>query len=104
MSKSAITTIEPIHPGEILKEEFLEPLGMSLRALARHINVKPNRVSQIVKGERSITTDTAVRLGRAFNTTPQFWMNLQQDYDLRVHGADLVVASEVEQIKALEYA
>jgi addiction module HigA family antidote len=78
-----------IHPGEILLEEFMEPLGLSRNALARELLVPPNRISKIVKGERSITADTAHRLARYFNTTPEFWMNLQVEYDLREHSSDL---------------
>jgi addiction module HigA family antidote len=76
--------MRPIHPGEILHEEFLRPLDMSARTLAGLIHVPPNRVSTIVSGERDITPDTALRLGRAFDTSPEFWLNLQQAHDLRV--------------------
>lgn len=72
-----------IHPGEHLQEE-LEELAMSAAALARQIDVPPNRISQIVKGERDITADTAMRLGHFFGTSAQFWMNLQSLYDLRI--------------------
>ena len=70
-----------IHPGEILKCEFLEPLEITDYALAKAIGVQQTRISMIVKGERSITVDTALRLGRFFNTSPEFWMNLQNRYD-----------------------
>ncbi len=70
------------HPGEILKEEFMVPLGISARALAADIDVPPNRITEIVNGDRSVTADTAIRLGRYFNSTSQFWLNLQQAYDL----------------------
>ena len=70
------------HPGEILKEEFMVPLEISARALAADIDVPPNRITEIVNGDRSVTADTAIRLGRYFNTTSQFWLNLQQAYDL----------------------
>jgi addiction module HigA family antidote len=76
--------MRPIHPGEILGEEFLKPLEMSARKLADAIDVPPNRVSLIISGERDVTPDTALRLGRAFDTTPEFWLNLQQTHDLRV--------------------
>lgn len=72
----------PIHPGEILLEEFLKPLGISQNALARALRVPPDRINAIVQGKRSITADTALRLARAFGTTPQFWLNLQARYDL----------------------
>jgi addiction module HigA family antidote len=73
-----------IHPGEILGEEFLKPLGMSANALAHAIGVPANRVSGIVGGKRSVTADSALRLSRAFGTTPEFWLNLQAAHDLRV--------------------
>lgn len=86
MSKSAITTewLAPVHPGEVLAEEFLKPLGLSANALAARIGVPGNRVSLIVAGKRSVTGDTALRLAAAFGTTPEFWMNLQGQYDLDV--------------------
>ena len=70
------------HPGEILREEYLEPLGLSARALANAIGVPPNRISEIVAERRGLTADTAMRLGRYFRTTPEFWMNMQSGYDL----------------------
>jgi addiction module HigA family antidote len=74
--------VEPVHPGEVLKEEFMKPLGLSANKLARAIRVPPNRVSAIVNGERSVTADTALRLAKAFGTTPEFWLNLQRQHDL----------------------
>ncbi|WP_322509958.1 HigA family addiction module antitoxin [Anaerolinea sp.] len=76
--------LSPIHPGEILLEEFLKPLGISQNALARALRVPPDRINAIVQGKRSITADTALRLARAFGTTPQFWLNLQSRYDLEI--------------------
>jgi addiction module HigA family antidote len=70
------------HPGEILREEYLVPLGLSSRALAHAISVPPNRMSELVAERRGITADTAVRLARHFRTTPEFWMNLQSGHDL----------------------
>ncbi|MGE4295180.1 MAG: HigA family addiction module antitoxin [Campylobacterales bacterium] len=72
----------PIHPGEILKEEFLTPLEISQNKLAVAINVPPRRINEIVLGKRGITADTALRLGRYFGTTPEFWLNLQSTFDL----------------------
>ncbi|HMP98110.1 MAG TPA: HigA family addiction module antitoxin [Kiritimatiellia bacterium] len=72
----------PIHPGEILAEEFLAPLGISQYRLAKDISVPPRRINEIVHGQRSITADTALRFGRYFNMSPQFWLNLQAHYDL----------------------
>jgi addiction module HigA family antidote len=75
--------LDLISPGEILLEEFLKPLGVSQNRLARDIDVNPGRVADIVQGRRGITADTALRLAKFFGTTPQFWMNLQSDHDLR---------------------
>ena len=83
MSNSAIT-IEPVHPGEVLRHDFMEPLGLSANALARRIEVPGNRISAIVAGKRGISGDTALRLAAAFGTTPEFWMNLQKSYELEV--------------------
>lgn len=70
------------HPGEVLGEEFLKPLKLSANALGRELGVPANRISEIVNGSRALTADTALRLGRYFGTTPQFWINLQMAYDL----------------------
>ncbi|MGB8682193.1 MAG: HigA family addiction module antitoxin [Candidatus Binatus sp.] len=71
-----------IHPGEILSEEFLKPLGLSMNQLALALRVLGNRINAIVAGQRGITADTALRLGRYFGTSPQFWINIQGRYDL----------------------
>jgi len=71
-----------IHPGEILLEEFLKPMGLSQNAIARAIGVPPRRINEIVLGKRGITADTAIRLAKHFGTSEQFWMGLQADYDL----------------------
>lgn len=76
--------LDPIPPGEILREEFLRPLGISINALARDIAVPPNRISAIVNGKRAISADTALRLGKYFGVSPEIWLDLQSDYDLRV--------------------
>lgn len=76
--------IKPIHPGEILLEEFLSPMGLSQNRLALDIRVPPRRINEIVLGKRRITADTALRLARYFNMSPQFWLGLQMDYDLDV--------------------
>ena len=76
--------MRPIHPGEILREEYLAPLGMSANALAHAIGVPANRISDVIRAKRAVTADTALRLARALKTSPQFWLNLQQSYDLRV--------------------
>ena len=72
----------PITPGEVLEAEFLSPMGISQYRLAKEIHVSPRRINEIVKGKRAITADTALRLGRFFGTTAQFWINLQTSYDL----------------------
>lgn len=74
--------LHPIHPGEVLLEEFLNPMGMSQSRLALDISVHPRRINEIVLGKRSITADTALRLARYFGNSPQFWLGLQMDYDL----------------------
>jgi addiction module HigA family antidote len=74
----------PIHPGEILLTEFLEPLGISQYRLAKDIGVTPRRINEIVHGRRAITADTALRFGRFFNMEAQFWLNLQSHYDMEV--------------------
>ncbi len=76
--------LPPVHPGEILVEEFLKPLGITQYRLAKDIRVSPRRINEIVHGIRSITADTALRLARYFGTSPSFWMNLQGRYDLEV--------------------
>lgn len=76
--------MRPVPPGEILGEEFLKPMGLTANALAKAIGVPPNRITAILKGERGITGDTAIRLGTFFDTTAEFWMNLQASYDLRI--------------------
>ena len=76
--------LDPIPPGEILLEEFMRPLGVSINRLARDIGVPPNRISGIVNGKRSITADTALRLGKYFGTSAESWLDLQSDYDLRM--------------------
>ena len=86
-SKSSTITDEtghlpPVHPGEVLAEEFLKPLGISQYRLARDIAVSPRRINEIVQGKRSISADTALRLARYFGTTDRFWLNLQGRYDL----------------------
>ncbi len=81
--------IPPIHPGEILKEEFLDPMGISQYRLAQSISVAPRRINEIVHGRRAITADTALRLGRYFGMEAEFWLNLQAHYDLEVAQAAL---------------
>lgn len=91
MTPNRITT----HPGEILAEEFLTPLGMSVNALATRLRVPATRIGAIVKGERGVTADTAMRLARYFGTTPEFWLNLQTMHDLT--KAKEAVGAEIER-------
>lgn len=91
-------SLPPVHPGEILRDEFLEPLGMSAGALAKRLNVPRTRIERIATEQTAITPDTALRLGRFFDTTPQFWMNLQTSYDLKIAAeanAEAIAAIEV---------
>ena len=78
------TKLSPVHPGEVLLAEFLEPDGLSQYRLAKDISVPPRRINEIVHGKRSVTADTALRLARYFGTTPRFWLNLQAQYDLDI--------------------
>lgn len=91
--------MRPIHPGEILREEFLVPLNMSANVLAHAICVPANRVSAILSEDRGVTADTALRLAQAFGTTPQFWLNLQQSYDLRTAQQDREVSAELRHVR-----
>jgi len=93
--------LPPIHPGEILMEEFLEPMGISQYRLAKDISVPPIRINEIVHGKRSITADTALRLGRFFSMSPQFWLNLQTRYDLEI-TEDLLEDRLVDEVHALQ--
>ncbi len=97
-----MTTITPIHPGEILMEEFLEPLEVSQNRLAVAIGVPPRRINEIVHGKRRITADTALRLSRYFGTTDRFWLNLQTRYDLETEKDNLGVT--LDRIQPLRTA
>ena len=79
----------PVHPGEILREEFLAPMGISQYRLAKDISVDPRRINEIIHGKRAISADTALRLGRYFRTSARFWLNLQSHYDLEVEEQHL---------------
>lgn len=95
-------TIQPIHPGEILMEEFLEPLGVTQHRLAVAIGVPPRRINEIVHGKRRITADTALRLARFFGTTERFWLNLQSRFDLEIEKDN--IGSELNSITPLSMA
>jgi addiction module HigA family antidote len=94
--------INPVHPGEVLMEEFLEPLGVTQHRLAVEIGVPPRRINEIVHGKRRITADTALRLARYFGTTDRFWLNLQTRYDLEIEKGHLGAA--LEAIRPLKSA
>ncbi|WP_342372598.1 HigA family addiction module antitoxin [Propioniciclava soli] len=97
-----MTTITPIHPGEVLMEEFLEPLRVSQNRLAVAIGVPPRRINEIVHGKRRITADTALRLARYFGTTDRFWLNLQTRFDLEIEKDNLGSALDrIEPLKAV---
>jgi len=95
-------TMAPIHPGEVLLEEFLEPLGVTQHRLAVSIDVPPRRINEIVHGKRGISADTALRLARYFGTSDRFWLNLQSRFDLEVERDQL--GSALDAITPLEVA
>jgi len=90
-----VKRLDPIHPGEILEEEFMRPLGLSANALAKAVDVPVTRVSEIVRGRRGVTADTALRFGRFFGTSPELWLGLQAEYDLRTARRDF--GEEIEK-------
>lgn len=94
--------MRPIHPGEILREEYLEPLGMTPNALSLHLRVPSPRINDVVREKRGITTDTALRLARYFNTTAQYWLNLQTSYELKQAEREVgnIIENEIQPIAA----
>src|SRR5687768_18377259 len=96
--------LSPIHPGEVLLADFLEPLGLSQYRLAHDISVPPRRINEIVHGKRAITADTALRLARYFGTSEQFWLNLQSRYDLEVERNRLGARLEQEVVVFASHA
>ena len=105
MLKSRTTTnkkLPNVHPGEILKEEFLLPMNVSAYRLAKEINVPETRISQIVRGKRAVTADTAIRFAKFFGTTAEFWLNLQNLYDLEEE--EIQHSEEFQAIKSYAYA
>lgn len=87
--------LDPIHPGDILLEEFMKPMGISINRLARDIAVPPGRISAIVNGQRAITADTALRLGKYFGVSAELWRGLQADFDLRI--AKRIVGAQIDK-------
>ena len=94
-----MAALSPVHPGEVLVEEFLEPMGISQYRLAKDISVPPRRINEIVHAKRAVTADTALRLARYFGTTDRFWLNLQTQYDLDVQRDRLGDRLDVEVIR-----
>ena len=95
--------IPPVHPGEILLEEFLKPMGLSQNRLSLDLGVPPRRINEIVQGKRRVTADTALRLGRYFGMSPQFWLGLQMDYDLD-YEADKLAGRLEREVRVYEPA
>lgn len=93
----------PVHPGEILMEEFLEPMGISQYKLAKNINVPARRINEIVHGKRAITADTALRLAKFFDTSAQFWLNLQSHYDLEIQE-DILADRLEREVRNIRFA
>jgi addiction module HigA family antidote len=98
--------LSPIHPGEILREEFMRPLGLSQNALARALNVPPRRINEITLEKRGITADTALRLARYFGTTAEMWTGLQADYELRLarYEKERQIERDIEPLASLQPA
>lgn len=94
--------MRPIHPGEVLREDFLEPLDMSANALANKLGVTPARINEIIREKRGVTADTALRLAKYFGGSAQFWLNLQSTYELRLVESDNV--QFLDDIEPIEYA
>jgi addiction module HigA family antidote len=97
--------LDPIHPGEILEEEFMRPLGLSANALAKGVDVPVTRISEIVRGRRGVTADTALRFGQFFGTSPELWLGLQAEYDLRTAKRDFgeSIKKAVSRLKATHH-
>ena len=100
MSKS-VTTIDPIHPGEILKEEFLEPYGLSASAFAKRLGVPANRITRIIAGNSSVTADTALLLSAALDTSAEFWLNLQTQFDLETARRDAATVAKAKAVQVI---
>ncbi len=98
-----MSKIPPVHPGEILYEEFLKPLGISQNQLGHDLGVSPRRVNEIVHGKRAVTADTALRLARYFGNSASFWLGLQMDYDLDV-AEDVLAARIKKEVRQLDVA
>lgn len=95
----AVHFARPVHPGEFLREEYLLPLGLSAGTLAKRLNLPRTRIERVLRQEMAVSPDTALRLARFFNTTPQFWMNFQQAFDL--HAKEQTLRTELDRIEPL---
>lgn len=95
--------LDPVHPGEILLEDFMKPFNLSINQLAREIDVPAGRISEIVNGKRAITADTALRLGRFFGVSPEIWTGLQADYELRIARRKIgtILETRIHPLKAV---
>ncbi len=91
--------MKPVHPGEILREEYLAPLGMSANRFAAALHIPTNRISEILAGRRALTADTALRLARALGTSPEFWLDLQKTYELRT--AEMEIGAKLKAVKRI---
>ncbi|MCB1444509.1 MAG: HigA family addiction module antidote protein [Rhizobiaceae bacterium] len=98
----SVSNLPPIHPGEILREFYLEPLDMTPYALAKKLHVPRTRIERIVAEKIGISADSALRLAKFFNTTPEFWLNMQASYDLKIRSS--AIAGELAEIEAREAA
>ena len=96
---TSIEHLPPIHPGEILLEDFMKPLGISQNALARALGVPPVTINKLVHGKRSVTTETAFRLARFFGNTPGFWLNLQKDYEIEKADSEALAQRIAEEVR-----
>jgi addiction module HigA family antidote len=96
-----ISNLPAIHPGEILREEYLIPLNLTAYAMAQKLGIPRTRIERIVHEKVGITSDTALRLGKFFKTTPEFWMNMQSSYDLKTKAAEL--EAEIDRIEEYDY-
>jgi len=103
MSSSSTTTdlVDPVHPGEVLMEDFIKGFEITQNKLAVAIGVPPRRINEIVHGKRRITADTALRLARYFGTSPEFWLNLQSHYDLRIERRNLAAIDAIEPLQSV---
>ncbi len=99
MTKKINDVLPPIHPGEFLKEDFMRPLGLNANQLAQMLNVPPNRICDVIRGRRSITADTALRLAKCFGTSAKLWMNLQSRYELEKARYERVPEKVEKEVK-----